>query len=119
VATVANGRPGPVHDRCVGRVMALGAMSRNDTAGDEEAAPALAYPEPVSPYGTVPRGSYVADPTYTDAISLTGIPARFPNGTARGTVGYAGFVTDERGKALPGASIWIWPAGLFDGGMTT
>jgi hypothetical protein len=115
VPTVSFGRSGPAHDRCVARVTALGVLNQNDTVADDEVMPALAYPEPVSPYGTVPRGSFVADPTFTEDISLTGIPARFPNRTARGTVGYAGFVTNEGGRALSGASIWIWPAGLFDG----
>jgi len=80
--SVAWGRaPEPVHDRCTAIAFRRHVLRPDDEAGSEIPTPAYAYPEPVSPLGPVPRGSYLADPEDTDGASLTGVPAKFPHTT--------------------------------------
>ena len=115
--SVANGRsPEPVHDRCAAIAFRRHLLGPDDTAGSEVPIPAYAYPQPVSPLGPVARGSYLADLEDTDGASLSGVPARFPQGTAPGTSGVEGFVVDERTwRVIPGATIAVAPSTRLSG----
>lgn len=115
--SVAWGRaPEPVHDRCTAIAFRRHVLRPDDEAGSEIPNPAYAYPQPVSPLGPVPRGSYLADPEDTDGASLTGVPAKFPQTTAPGTTGVEGFVVDERTwRVIPGATIAVAPSTSLSG----
>jgi hypothetical protein len=70
----------------------------------------------MSPLGPVGHGSYLADLEDTGWASLSGVPARFPQGTVAGTVGVAAFVLDERTyRVIPGATIAVRPATRLSG----
>lgn len=108
--SVAWGRsPERVHDRCMRVAFRLHLLDpETDDAGSEIQVPPYAYPTPMSPFGPVARGSYLADLEDTDGASLTGLPARFPQATAPGTSGVEGFVVDERRlRVIPGATIAV------------
>lgn len=108
--------PEPVHDRCARVALQLRLLRPADDAGSEMPPPAFAYPQPVSPLGPVARGSYLADPEYTDGASLTGLPARFPETTAPGTTAVEAFVIDERtAHVIPGATIAVRPSTKLSG----
>jgi hypothetical protein len=115
--SVANGRsPEPVHDRCTAIAFRRHLLRRDDDAGSEIPIPAYAYPEPVSPFGRVARGSYLADLEDTGGASLSGVPAKFPQTTAPGTSGLEGFVIDERtSRVIPGAEIAVAPSTTLSG----
>jgi hypothetical protein len=78
--------------------------------------PAYAYPFPVSVFGPVAHGSYLADLEDTGWASLSGIPAKLPQTTAPGTAGMEGFVLDERtGHVVPAASVVVAPSTRLSG----
>jgi hypothetical protein len=110
------GRPGEfVHDRCVDEIEASHLLARDQVVGDEERWD-VADPEPVTWFGPVSRGSYAGDAMDTSGVSLTAIPARFPNATSPGTGGLSGFVIDDRrGRLVRGATIWMWPSAPSSG----
>lgn len=107
--------PERVHDRCARVAFRLRLLGPNDDAGSPPT-PAYAYPQPVSPFGVVPRGSYLADLEDTDGASLSGIPAKFPETTAPGTTGVEGFVVDERTwGVIRGATVAVAPSSRLSG----
>ena len=115
--SVANGRtPEPVHDRCVTALLRRHELSTDDVTGSEEGLPAFAYPQPVSPLGPIARDSYVADLEDSTAVSLSGIPMKFPQTTAPGTAGVSAFVLDERTlRVVPGATVTVMPSMRMSG----
>ena len=115
--SVATGHaPELVHDRCVSVVRSRHLLGPDATTRSEIPIPAHAYPVPASPLGPVPHGTYPADLEDTDGASLTGVPARFPQGTAPGTSGVEGFVVDERTwRVIPGATVAVAPSTRLSG----
>ena len=108
--------PERVHDRCARVAFRLRLLGPDDDAGSEMPVPGYAFPQPVSPFGPVARGSYLADLEYTDGASLTGLPARFPETTAPGTTAVEAFVIDERtAHVIPGATIEVRPSTRLSG----
>jgi hypothetical protein len=91
-------------------------LDRDDEVGSEIPIPAYAYPVPVSLFGPVAHGSYLADLEDSDGLSLSGVPGRFPETTAPGTSGIEGFVIDERTwHVIPGATIGVTPSTRLSG----
>ena len=116
--SVAWGRaPERVHDRCMRVAFRLRLLDpETDDAGSEIPIPAFAYPTPMSPFGPVAHGSYLADLEDTGWASLSGVPANFPQTTAPGTVGVAAFVLDERTeRVIPNATITVRPSTRLSG----
>jgi hypothetical protein len=115
--SVANGRaPEPIHDRCISAAFRRHLLTTDDTTGSEEPLPAYAFPQPMSPLGPVARGSYLADLEDSTAVSQSGIAMRFPQATAPGTTGVAGFVLDERSLGvIPNAAVTVMPSTRMSG----
>src|SRR5205807_10633504 len=91
--STVNGRSTAGHARCLTEAREDGWLA-GDTVGSNVPMPAVAYPQPVSPLGPVPRGTFLAYPEDTTDISQSGIPAKFPESTAPGTGGLEAFVLD-------------------------
>jgi hypothetical protein len=103
--SVVNGYTNAVHERCVRKVGEHGWLASDET-GSEVRPSAVAYPEPVSPLRFVPRGTFLAYPEDTTAVSQSDLPAKFPESSARGTGGLEGFVLDARSlRPIAGAVI--------------
>jgi hypothetical protein len=116
--SVAWGRaPERVHDRCTRAAFRLRLLDpETDDAGSEIPIPVFAYPTPMSPFGPVAHGSYLADLEDTGWASLSGVPAKFPQTTTAGTVGVAAFVLDERTeRVIPSATITVRPSTRLSG----
>jgi hypothetical protein len=114
------GRPSdPVHERCVSEITANNLLNPEQVVADEETWD-VANPQPVTWFGPVSRGSYAGEAIDTSGVSLTAIPARFPNGTSPATSGLSGFVIDDKTwKPVRGATIWIWPSAKSSGRLST
>jgi hypothetical protein len=114
--SVATGRsPERVHDRCAALVFHRHLLGPDDEGGREYATP-YAYPVPVSLFGPIARGSYLADLEDTDGLSLSGVAAKLPQTTAPGTSGLEGFVIDERTwRVIPGARMAVAPSTRLSG----
>ena len=90
--SVASGRPwNPVHERCVIAVRRFGYLAPDQTVGSEVKEPPVHEPQPVGPFGPVPRRIHLTDVDYGELVE-TDTPLRFPSETAPGTVAYAGLV---------------------------
>lgn len=114
--SVANGHaPERVHDRCARIALRRHLLGSDPTVGSEIPTPVHAYPVPVSPFGVIPHGSYLADLEETDAVSLSGVPAKFPQTTPPGTSGLVGFVLDGRFRVVAGATIAVRPSSELSG----
>jgi len=108
--SVVSGYVNATHERCTAAVRAQHWLA-GDEVGSEIRAPAVAYPEPVSPLGSVPRAAFLAYPEDTTAISQSDIPAKFPEGTAPGTAGLAAFVLDAQTlRVVRGAVVMAKPS---------
>ena len=113
--SVAFGPVDRVNDRCARVAFGLRLLDPIEDTGSAQPR-SFAYPEPLSPFGPIARGSYLADLEETDGASLTGLPAKFPETTAPGTSGVEGFVVDERTwLPLSGATIAVAPATKLSG----
>jgi hypothetical protein len=113
--------PDVLHDRCTDFVFAHRLASPNETAGDEEAPPTIARPQPVTPLGPLPPGTYIVDVLPTDAFFLVGPSLAAPTSVARGMCGFAGLVENATATRLvPYATVAVRPShawsGISDGG---
>ena len=115
--SVAWGAPERVHDRCTRAAFRLRLLDpETDVAGSETTISAVAYPTPMSPFGPVAHGSYLADLEDTGWASLSGVPAKVPQTTSAGTVGVAAFVLDERtARVIPNATVAVRPSTRLSG----
>ena len=108
----------PVHERCVREVIDRGiADPEQETGVEPTALPAVARPQPVTPFGARPAGLYVVDFIGTaDGFSESGVALELPlNGRPR-TCGFAGFVIDElTGGGVTGATVTITPSTTASG----
>jgi hypothetical protein len=122
VQSVAFGHaPETMHERCVRFVFAHGFASRDQLAGDEEPRPALPHPQPMTPFGPLPRVTYAADVLPNDAFFLVGPSLEAPARVAPATCGFAGRVENAaQTRAVPSAQLAVTPShpwsGISDGG---
>jgi hypothetical protein len=112
--------PEPLHDRCTAFVFARGLAAPDQTAGNEEAPPVLARPEPMTPFGVLAPTS-VVDVLPAGAYFLSGPSIAAPVLPPAGTCGYAGYVTGPDGyEHVPFATLAVTPSnersGISDGG---
>lgn len=115
--------PDELHDRCWGFVRKHGFASPDQTAGDETARVRFPHPEPMTPFGGLPRVTYPVDVLPYDAVFLVGPSLEVPAGVAPGTCGFAGRVEDAaQTRAVPHAQLAVTPSrpwsGVSDGGAT-
>jgi hypothetical protein len=111
VPTIADGRSTPLHERCLSIAIAHGFVEPEQTVGSEEPLPQIAHPEPVSPFGRLPRFDYLDEWIEPDALMGADDGLLVPASTAPGTWGLAGFLLSPDGfSTVPGGTIAIAPA---------
>jgi hypothetical protein len=113
--------PNALHDRCADFVFAHHLASPDETAGDEQAPPTIARPQPVTPLGPLAPGTYAVDVLANDAFFLAGPSVAAPVDAPAGACGYAGIVENAAAtKLVPYATVAILPShawsGISDGG---
>ena len=97
-ADVARGRPTSLHERCVSVATAHGYVHPAQTVGSGEPPPRVAHPQPVSPFGTLPRFDYLDEWIEPDPVMGSDEGLLVPASTAPGTWGLAGFLLGPDGS---------------------
>jgi hypothetical protein len=111
VPTLAGGHPTPLHERCLAIATAHGYVDPGQTVGSEEPVPRIAHPEPMSPFGALPRYDYLDEWIEPDVLMGSDEGLLVPGSTAPGTWGLAGFLLGPDGfDTVPGGTIAIAPA---------
>ena len=109
VPTIANGRDSPLHERCLSIARKRGHVRAEQVTGVETTPVRVAQPEPVSPFGKVPRFEYLDEWIEPDVLMGSDDGLLVPASTAPGTWGLAGFLLDGV-ETIPGATIAVAPA---------
>jgi hypothetical protein len=111
VPSIARGRSTPLHERCLAIATAHGHVEAAQTEGSEEPRARVAHPEPVSPFGRLPRFDYLDEWIEPDALMGSDDGLLVPASTAPGTWGLAGFLLSADGfNTVPDGTIAVAPA---------